>query len=356
MDIQNDTRYSVQTLPATGPDDKPVLVIVVKGTFDIKQDKSAVESAKQMPVGFGDELYDPENGGSVKFESDIATFKPRTDVAVVGRAYVPGGKADTSVDVSIRVGSLRKQLHVSGDRNWQCLTSYIPATISKPEPFRVMDLIYENAFGGIDKIAGGYCAGNVIGKGYYVKKSKKGLHGMPLPNIEDPGNLISSWDDHPEPQGFGFLAKGWEPRLGYMGTYDETWQKERAPKPPLDFRYDFNNAAHPGMQVNEYLSGDEGVEMENLTNNGHLSFKLPGTKIHCTAVKSYKLMKMVKTGGTALPKDAHDEERPESIVMNLDTLCLIPDEMKLYAVWRGLCPVVDMTGLEVIKLQIKERR
>ena len=51
------------------------------------------------------------------------------------------------------------------------------------------------------------------------------------------------------------------PRVSYAGTYDEQYQKERAPDPPLDFSYAFYNGAHPDLQVEGYLRGDEEVEL-----------------------------------------------------------------------------------------------
>ncbi len=354
MEIKNETRYSVETMPTTGPDEKPALVVMIKGTFEIQPDKPAIIAAEQLPVWFADELFDPGNGGSVKFETDIAPFKPRADVALIGQACAPGMKPAEFVDVSMRVGSLRKELRVFGNRHWQCLNSLIPATISKPEPLRRMNLIYEDAFGGIDKVGGGYCPENIAGKGFYVKKSKKALHGSPLPNIEDPTNLISAWDDHPTPAGFGYISKGWQPRLGHIGTYDEAWQTERAPKPPLDFRYDFHNAAHRDLQIEGYLRGDEDVELTNLTADGYLNFKLPGVKVKCAAIKSYDFIKILRKQSADMPKaGAERDERAETVPLNLDTLCIMPDEMKLYMVWRGLCPIIDMTALEVTKLEVK---
>ena len=342
----------VQALPLPGPGEKPVLTIMVKGTFDILPGEPATPASEQIPVGFGDELYDPVNGGSVKFESDAAPFKPRADIALVGHAYARGGSPVRALDVSLRVGTVQKSLRVFGDRHWRCLSRFLPVSSSPAEPFTKMELVYERAFGGIDKEGGGFCEENLVGCGFFAKKKKKVIDGAPLPNIETPGSLIKSWKDHPSPAGFGFYGRAWSPRKKYLGTYDETWRKERSPRPPLDFSFDYYNAAHPDFQVRGYLKGDEEVELVNLTLNGYLRFWLPGVKINCSVTKTFELL--------AAPGQNDESQNPESkakaftepVDLNLDTLCLIPDEKRLYMVWRGLCPVRDLTAIEVKTIEV----
>ena len=148
MEILNTTPFEVEVLPLGGTEGTPVLTIVIKGTFDIIPGESAGISSEQIPVAYGDELYDEENGGSVRFESDIAPFKPRADIVLVGRAYAPRGQAVEALDVSLRVGGVSKTIRVIGDRRWEFGGRLMPTYASDPEPFTVMDLIYERAFGG----------------------------------------------------------------------------------------------------------------------------------------------------------------------------------------------------------------
>ncbi|NIQ17520.1 MAG: DUF2169 domain-containing protein, partial [Candidatus Aenigmarchaeota archaeon] len=60
---------------------------------------------------------------------------------------------------------------------------------------------------------------------------------------------------------------------------DEKWRKERSPDPPEDFSYDYYNGAHPDLQVEGYLAGDEDVELNNLTADGNVLFKLSGLRL-----------------------------------------------------------------------------
>jgi hypothetical protein len=387
MEILNDSSFAIETIPCMGPEGKPVLTIIIKGTFDIISEQPGQVASEQIPVAFGDEYYNKKDGGSVKFESDVAPFKPRTDIVLVGRAHAPKGALVGALDVFLRVGPVKKNIRVYGDRQWQCSSRLLPHSISKPQPFSAMDLVYERAFGGIDKDGGGFCKQNLIGCGFFAKKSAKTLDGASLPNLEDPNHLIRSWKDHPRPVGFGFYGRAWMPRRGFLGTYDEKWRKERSPDPPEDFRFDYYNGAHPDLQVDGYLMGNEEVELVYLTPEGTIRFQLPGISISCSVSKTLELLKSELLPETEEQdedvEDFEDEDMyeefqaddlyedfekedtyeefeknqepdlvDEEVNLNIDTLCLIPDEKRFYMVWRGLCPINDLSALEIKEIKI----
>lgn len=372
MEILNDTPFEVEAVPLKGPEGKMVLTIVVKGTFDIRPGEPPEVASEQIPVAYGDEFYDEIATGSVKFESDIAPFKPRADIVLIGKAYAPGQRAVRALDVILRVGELKKTIRVIGDRHWICSSRLLPAHPSKSQPFKSMDLVYERAFGGIDEEGGGCCNENQVGCGFFAKKSKKTLDGASLPNLEDPANLIKSWKDHPKPVGFGFRSKVWMPRTAFLGTYDDKWREERCPDLPEDFRLDFYNAAHPDLQVQGYLKGDEEVELVNLTPYGTVRFCLPRIRPSCVVTKSFELIAAAST--TLAEEDVKDMDMGEDfqeadeqegfttadvppsdredVALNLDTLCLIPDEKRFYLVWRGLCSIKNPIALEVKTIEV----
>ncbi len=340
MKTENHTPFILETMPGKGPEDKDILTIIVKGTFEPVPYEPAKIARDQIPVFYGDELTDEENGGSLRFESDIAPFKPKADIALVGKAYAPGGESAFAIDVSLKVGHTEKTIRVIGDRYWRCPSRFLPVIFTKPKPFVMMDLVYEKAFGGVDEKGGGYCPENLAGCGYYKKKRKNILNNGRLPNLEDPENLIRYWNDYPFPACFGFFSKAWMPRAKFAGTYDEMWKAKRAPEPPEDFRFEYYNAAHPDLQVKGYLKGDEKVEMINLTPEGRLVFRLSGIFVTCKAVISSF------AGGPV-------EKREEDIAMNLDTLCFMPDEEKFYQVWRGICPLDDPLSWQVDDVSVQ---
>ena len=72
-----------------------------------------------------------------------------TDVVLHGHARAP--KAGTrQMEVSFRVGRLEKKAVVFGRRQWR-KSFFGTASITKPEPFESVPLLYENAFGGRDE-------------------------------------------------------------------------------------------------------------------------------------------------------------------------------------------------------------
>jgi hypothetical protein len=342
MQIVNSTPCVAEAIPFYGPGNTPVLTVMVKGTFEIIDGKTAVSAREQIPLAFGDDLY---ANGTVKFESDLAPFKPRADIVLVGNAHAPGGKPVQILDVKLRVGDTRKILRIFGDRTWKPSTLLDSELPTDPRPFKTMPLVYEKAFGGIDMHHGGFCEENPVGIGYVSPGAKKIKEGTALPNIEDPGYLIRAVHDRPKPVGFGFYGKTWMPRVRYLGTYDEKWRKERSPLPPDDFSFDFYNAAHPDLQVQGYLRGDETVELVNLSREGKLDFQLPSIGLSCLVKKQDE------------PDPYADESSwvTESVVMNIDTLCILPDVKRFYLTWRGLCPIRDLSALEVKNVLIEGR-
>jgi hypothetical protein len=356
LNITNQTPFQVEVLPFIGPGRKCFLTVIVKGTFTLRHRTPSLAAEEQMPIAFGDEPFDPENGGSTKFEADIAPFKPRADVVLIGHAYPPRGLLVVNgIDVSLRVEDLHRVLRVFGDRTWH-YTSLIPDHFSRPKPFTRMSLVYERAFGGIDRQGGGHCPYNLVGRGYFSKLTKKTVNGSHLPNIEDPKNIIHCPKDHPFPAGFGFFSRSWEPRCSFLGTYDEMWRKNRAPDLPEDFSYDYYNGAHPDLQIEGYLRGDEAVELLNLAPDSEIRFKLPGIIPVCRVEKSYgALTAYLESQDTPHPDlEQIRSYRSESsnIALNLDTLCLMPDEARYYVLWRGRADIHDMTALEVETITI----
>ena len=340
----------MEAISFKGPDRLSFLTIVVKGTFAIPEQGQALSTDAQAPIAYGDEPFDKENGGSIKFESDIAPFKPRADIVLVGNAYAPPSKLVTGIDVCVRIGSFQKVLRVLGDRTWQSST-FSAARSTSPVPFEKMPIIYERAYGGIDTVGGGYCSRNLVGCGYVAKPTKKNVVGKRLPNIEDPRNPIQSPKDHPDPMGYGFYGRTWEPRCGFLGTFDDHYRKTIAPDPPPDFKFDYYNGAHPDMQLPGYLKGDESIELINLSEKGILKFQLPGRHLSCVVNKTYEKLKAyletIDQGSADRTRLSSNRAVDEEVPLNLDTLCLIPDEKRLFLLWRGRTPVYDHTALEV---------
>jgi hypothetical protein len=359
MDIINDTPLAAATMLWEDLQGKPLLTVILKGTFRMTHGTPAVFAEEPLPIFKADIPSGDDPAAPARFETDLVPFKPRADVVLVGKAYAPGGQPRaTPLDVSLRVGSLEKTLRVFGDRTWSLPSKLsITPTISQAKPFVTMDLVYERAFGGIDKVSSMYCDENLAGTGFIGKKTSGAIQDRPLPNIEDPQNLIGSWDSRPKPAGFGFYGRGWMPRLKLVGTPhpDPVDPEERRRGIAADFSYDFFNAAHPELQVKGYLKGDEPVELKNVSRDSVTEFRLPGIRPRVSVARWTTppedwLERQLQEGRAATIADAPTAE--ESLTMVLDTLVLIPDDEILYLVFRGHGSLGSLESLDVARITV----
>ena len=333
MKIENPTPLETMALPMMNRGDRSTLTVITKGTFTFGPDKTEL-AEDQIPIALGDQLYDQKEGGGFRYETDLVPFKPKTDIVLSGKAYAPENHQADKVDVALRLGSVKKQLRVFGKRLWNysglLSRSY---TITDTKPFVTCPILYTEAFGGMDPTTGEYCDRNLAGKGFYSAKSKTKLTGWPLPRIEDPRALIRSPEDHPNPVGFGFYHRAWQPRAACAGTFDEAWRKKRSPRPPEDFNYHFYNGAHPDLQVKGYIKGDEPVELINLTPEGQVRFNLPGIRPLCSVARV-------------------NGQEAEMVQMNLDTVFIEPDKRNFCLVWRGAAQLAALSEAEIEQVSI----
>jgi len=333
MKIDNPTPFDVVLLPMMGPGDTTALTVIAKATYAFSAGTTKLAS-DQIPISFADQFYDEEEGGGIRYESDMVPFKPNTDIVLSSSAYAPEGQPAKTLDVALKVGAIEKHLKVFGKRLWNfkgVLSKRYVATDAKP--FTRCPIRYSNAFGGMDQSTGEYCEQNLSGKGFYSAKGKEKLNGRPLPRIEDPARLIQSPLDHPTPVGFGFYHRAWQPRATFAGTFDDAWRVERSPMLPENFDFRYYNGAHPDLQAKGYLRGDEPVELTHLTPKSPLQFNLPGVFPTCS---------LQRKGQEAL----------ESVPLNLDTVYIEPDERRLCIVWRGRSPIDDLADDQIVHASI----
>jgi hypothetical protein len=333
------TRLALSTVPTSAP----FMSVILKATFILESSRARARlSPNQLPILESDIPLDPGNQhGLVLFESDRVPFKPRTDIVLVGDACSPHGRSTRSLDVEIRVGAKSKVLRVFGERRWSyCSLQSQPMQVG-PAEFTRMPLTYDRAFGGIDQHAGvgglsprslPWYAKNPHGRGYIAARTVKSIHGLPLPNIEDPGFPIQSWHTCPPPAGCAFFPRNNEARLRYAGTYDAKWKTERAPEPPLDFSFDFYNGAHPDLQTSSYLTGNEVVQLKHVDpETPLLTLWLPCWLPRLRA----RRRDAVSSAEVPVLSDAP---------FQLDTIVFIPGQRCFFLVWRAKIPLQSLAA------------
>jgi hypothetical protein len=297
-------------LPGQTPEGEHILGVLVKRTYTIVPGRRCVRADKDFRLIPGDEHYGDPMNSTVKYETDFWPFKIATDVVLSGKVYAPGGEPTQTLTASLKVGGFGKEIRVIGDR----VCRYRPGAdpqFTDPKPFTTLELRYERAYGGVDiytdkKVQYAYPR-NHLGRGFAVGTGQRAVDNLPLPNFEDPGQLltparlccglIKKWEEQPMPQGFGWFSPYWRPRAALAGVMPA--QKEHAqemrqhfakllpanarklyednPLPDMDFR--FFNGASPGLTV-PFLAGDEEARMTSLTPEGEMSFQLPGERPH----------------------------------------------------------------------------
>jgi hypothetical protein len=336
----------VEIVPGLNPHDEPIFSVIVKRTYRIVPDGPAQRAEVDRPLRRIDEYY--AGGGpdssTVQHESELAPYKASTDVVVIGTAYAPRGAGTEQLTVGVQIGERRKALTVTGNRSCH-FRAGSPPVFSDPEPFTEMEIRYDRAYGGRDDKSlpdvPFLYPRNFMGTGVVLRNVKEAIEGLPLPNIEDPQDLLTPdrlligepdrWHVQPLPQGLGWRQRTWYPRCALLGAYPAfldpgtvTAEEQMGLLPPdhialakqgrlRPMEAQFANGASFGM-IFARLRGDEPVLLIRLTPNGVLKFLLPGD-----------------TPGIGL--DLGHGMQP--LEPQLHTVSIRPEEQELDLIWRG---------------------
>jgi hypothetical protein len=313
--IDNRTPFAAEHGWTRDRDGAEIWLVAVKCTFDIYPDGTLQPSSQQPPVLRGPEYNGKPGRSSLKLESDLVMTKTTTDIIVSGQAHAPNGLPVRQLDVGFQVGPVRKMLRVFGDRIWD------GSGMTPPQPFLTMPLVYERAFGGIDQHSSSperdWEWRNPVGTGFAT--SLENAQGASIANIEHPNELIGSWNDHPQPAGFGPIASHWRPRADYAGTYDDRWVAQRQPLLPEDFNDLFFQCAPADQQAPAFLQGGEQVTLYRLSSFEVLNFSLPRVAI-------------------GFETHFYDGTRQKHATVRLHTIILEADFPRVSLVWHTALP------------------
>jgi len=337
---------SLAVVPGLNHRYEHVFSVIVKRTYRIVPNAAAERADEDKPLLKIDKYYDdgdPE-WATVQFESEVAPYKASTDVVVIGKAYAPRGVPTAQMTVGVQVGDRKKTLVVTGDRHCGYREGQ-PPVFSGPDPFTEMEIRYERAYGGRDEksipdIPFLYPR-NFMGAGVVLRNVKEAVEGLPLPNIEDPQDLITPerlfveepdrWHLQPLPQGFGWRQRTWYPRAALLGAYpaflepgtvtaeermgllpkDHVALAKQSRLRPMDAQ--FANGASLGM-IFSTLEGNEPVVLGRLTPDGLLKFQLPGDR----------------------PRIGLDlGQGMQELEPQLHTVSIRPDDLEVDLIWRG---------------------
>jgi hypothetical protein len=339
MNLVNQTRMQAGYTTAVDKSCRDHLVVVVKGTFGIPEraERSPELLDEQAPLVATDEFSGEPGFSAPVYEMDFALYKPRCDVLLNGSAYAPKGQSIKRTTVSLQVGPWTKSFDVVGNRKYQVGALYL--AVSEIEPFQVMPISYDHAFGGIDRTSEDpakqhWYPSNHAGVGYYETTATKAVNEKPLPNTEETGHPIRKPNGKYKPMAFGPVGRAWQPRVKWAGTYDQKWLDDTAPFLPQDFDERYYQAA-PEDQQTGYPRGGEPVVLTNLTPGGHATFPLPELELAITFV--------FRNGRSAQGAPV------------IDTIVIEPDLKRLMLVWRTNLPL-RRNLFELLETRVEQRR
>lgn len=206
MEFRNLTPFPSIAFDALDQRDHRFHTVVMRLTFELQEDGKLTLAPVQTPLVTTDEFYGELNRSSIKQESDLAPYKPHTDVVVIGDACAPQGTASTMFTAALKICAapsapelppeprglnpsmrasadqiaewqqecaqvqaealqgtvlLHKQLIVRGAREWRRRNPLVRALsffmlpawkLSAPQPLTTLPLRYEYSYGGENKV------------------------------------------------------------------------------------------------------------------------------------------------------------------------------------------------------------
>ena len=237
-------------------DGRPLIGLALKRTYRIgsRGGWEPVSADDQETVLDGQVDYyeaEPPFCAPVAHGNDVI-FRPNTDVVVQGSAY-PFGSNARRTTVGVRIGSLKRDIAVFGDRRVERGPSG-ELRFSEPEPFESMSVRYDRAYGGVDLLGfmdyespvsedledavphipfdqttPYHYPRNPAGAGFVVSIEGYELGDLPVPNLEydfDPVTASrlavgtpDNWPVAPLPAGLDWFSAAWFPRLAYLGLH-----------------------------------------------------------------------------------------------------------------------------------------
>lgn len=283
MQFHNRTDHAADVLCASSARsaDHMLACIIARATYRLAG--GALTPAEAWPIG--PSPFETPLGVSL---GDKPFYSGGIDVLVGGQVRQPRG-AEPRLDVEIEVGrTFRRRIAVFGDRVWRrdAAGALVP---SDPAPFVTMPLGYERAFGGRAPTQHGIempCTTNPDGVGFYL--DERSAEGRPLPNLEDPGSLIRSVADMPDPVGLGYYPAEGSLRALHSTSHPAAVRGAALgagatrPLETSDLLPTLFNSAHPRMIIppDKGPRAGDGIRLSHGMRDGDLAFSMPDLAMH----------------------------------------------------------------------------
>ncbi|MBS1588553.1 MAG: DUF2169 domain-containing protein [Bacteroidetes bacterium] len=261
MELINNTAYPHLLFRTAMLDDMMAVAPMLRVTYDVRNGicTPSKEQFWKLDPAPWEGLYGP-------MESDYVFQRGGIDVMVFGNAVAPNNIPIQRMLVKVAIaGKLSKEIMVIGNRKWKQMVTGL--SITNPEPFTEMPIGLANAYGGWavwDELRFPY-SNNPHGKGFIWEKEF--ADGVPLPNVENPQQLITEWNQKPHPETLGSMPMC-EKKVNHSATIN--YEKKELGS----LSNTFFNASLPDMIVKELLPGEE-IIVEGMTSKGNFKMVVP---------------------------------------------------------------------------------
>jgi len=236
------------------------LTVICKITFALVPGTSLV-AVEQEEINEHDNHWDDDPKKSIYAPSDLAPFKPRPEILLVGSAYAPRGELVRSLFVRLVVAELDKSIEVVAPRSLD-----LEGTLAEGNRWTQMPLRYERAAGGGD-------SWNRVG----IDTSAPDAYGRrSLPNLQPVG--AAEGDVAVPAIGFGPIAARWPIRRDKLGSLAEHFVGDRWTEVAIgmDFDGSYFQSAPLDQQI-DAIRPDEPIMLENMhPEHERLATRLPG--------------------------------------------------------------------------------
>ena len=280
--------------------------VICKATFRLRPVESVLVDEPDPP-NEEDNHWDDDPSRSLYSPSDLAPFKARADVLLVGNAFAPRKEPVRSLVVRLQIGELDKSIEVFCDRAWTR-----EGQLRERARFHGMPLRYERAAGGPD-------TRNPVGLRHDGPPDAYG--NVLIPNLQPLSATVATPADVISPIGFGPISPAWPERRDRLGGNAGAWPKPGWTEQPLPDGINprYFNAAPTDQQVDS-IRPNERIILENLSpEHPRLVTALPGI---------VPIAKVTRPSGA-----------PEPLELRADTLWIDTN--------RGICTVTWRAQLQL---------
>ncbi len=245
-----------------GDDDRMSASVLVRVTYALQAGQLTVAQEQPWLVSGA-----PLASAHGAVEAETPFMKGGVDLFVFGSARAPDKVPVSRMEVSVSIGDFVRRANVFGERIWLRRTGK-QLEASRPGVFVEMPLTLGRAFGGTvvwDSLPVPYME-NPGGIGFRIDESD--AEGSSLPNLEEPGSPMASWDAQPAVCGFGFcpISSAARFRNGWTLSADQT---EIVAVHPASL-----NTAYPPMIAPHARPGDL-MRIDGVDHRGPVTFAIP---------------------------------------------------------------------------------